>query len=602
MLKFYRIVKDMKYIKTFESWRYDNTLFESELNKEVLDSFTNILADFKANKPTDAIKNELKSKLQSIQEEYKNKLRQYISDKFDDSWFNGLINSLIKPTSSLLGSTNKNQIEAQRETIVEDNGKVKNPHIYSFAVSLAQGSAKDQNSDPSTLKLDKDKLVDLLFQSSFDVASNLFESATAGLDNLTLLNFTFEDIDAKVKANEKKLEELKETVRRLEDSSDSMDRFKLIEYYTYINLIRTQQIALLAASQEYEFLTGSLKKTWFNYATPYMQSALEIGCLVMGATTIFSIINAIGITALWNGLEKIFADAFPTVIPDFQQSMNNIMNNKINPVTSSVYFISAAAIAYIYARGTELANEKEFEDKEKYLIIALEQFIPTLSAVSSTLAYTEAHKDKLKEWYETGLKEWWTRDRWQDIIKKEGKEKREWIENQEKYLAEELTKDTIFYLSGADSPIVDVINMMEVSNSTKLTLTYNRIIASDVRGKTTFYSGVKSLFGTSFDFIKNLDDIFDTMESKVSNLLEEDIKSYYESIFNKENPTMACLGGLIFLAQNKSIMANPGKFYPPVEKWNKDDIKSIQKVDTNVEISKPEITIPNPQNPKEKEK
>lgn len=591
----------MKYIKTFESWKYNN-LFESELNKEVLDSFGKILSDFKANKPTDSIKNELKTKLQSIQGEYKNKLREYISDKFDDNWFNGLINSLIKPTASILGGSNKNQIEAQRETIVEDNGKVKNPHIYSFAVSLAQGSAKTQNSDPSTLKLDKDKLVELLFQSSFDVASNLFESATAGLDNLTLLNFTFEDIDAKVKANEKKLEELKETISDLENSNDISDRFKLIEYYTYINLIRTQQIALLAASQEYEFLTGSLKKSWFNYATPYMQSALEIGCLVTGATAVFSVINAIGKTALWNGLEKIFADAFPTVIPNFQQSVNNIMNNKINPITSSIYFISAASIAFIYARGTELANEKEFEDKEKYLIIALEQFIPTLSAVSSTLAYTEAYKEKLKEWYNTGLQEWWARDSWQNIIKKKGEEKEEWIKIQEKYMAEELTKDTLFYLSGADSPIVDIVNMMEVSNSTKLTLTYNRIISSDVRGKTTFYEGVKSLFGTSFDFIKNLDDIFDTMESKISNRLEEDIRSYYESIFNKENPTMACLGGLVFLAQNKSIMANPAKFYPPIEKWTKEDITTIEKVNTNVEIPSPEITIPNPQNPKEKEK
>jgi hypothetical protein len=591
----------MKYIKTFESWKIDYIINESELEKEIVDSFDKILSGFKTNKPIETLKSELKTKLDSIQGEYKNKLREYISDKFDDSWFNELVNTLIKPASSLISSSEKNAIQSQRETIANENGKVSNPHIYAFAVSLARGSSNDQSTiDPAKMKLNKDKLVELLFQSSFDVATKLFESATSGLDNLSLLNFSFDDIDSKIKENEKKLEELKQTISGLEKNDNKDDRFKLIEYYTYINLIRTQQIALLAASQEYEFLTGSLKKSWFNYATPYMEAALEIGCLVSGATAIFTLINSIGNTAIWNGLEKIFADAFPTIIPNFQQSMNNIMNNTINPITSSVYFISAAAIAFIYARGSELANEKDFEDREKYLIIALEQFIPTLSAVSSTLAYTEAYKMKLKDWYETGLKNWWERESWQEIINKPESEKREWVEIQEEYMAEELTKDTLFYLSGSNSPIVDVVNMMEVSNSTKLTLTYNKILESDVRGKTAFYSGVKSLFGVSFDFIKNLDDIFDTMESKVSNLLEEDIRSYYESIFNKENPVMACLGGLVFLAQNKAIMINPGKFYPPIEKWSKTEIQSIQKVNIGVDIISPDINIPVAENPKEK--
>lgn len=612
----------MKYVHKFNSFNKFtleglSKLNEAEVDAAFQDAFGAVLGGGKlTTKSTGDIKKELQDKLSSVKEGYKASLKEYLKGKYDKDWFSSILDMAVSPGAGILKATGATggqtaQMKAREEakdkakeakpegekgsekSMVDDNpvgaALLKNIALVGLpkGVELKEGMNTD-------IEPNSDSLVDTLYETSMETASKLFAAATEGLKDLSVINFEFEKVGDKIKQNQENIDKYREEVKKLEESDKRKDWNKMLEMYCLINVLRAQQCALMAAQEEYEFLTGSFQQTFIGKVGPYLQALVEAAFSVLATVICVNFINQLGKTAFIADIKQAVSEAGPTIIKDFQQGVNEIMNTYVNPVTKNPLFMGAVIATYTIFKGGQIAKELEFEDKEKYMMLALEQFVPVISAVNTSLAMCDASFNKIKE--TVNSPEWGEiENAWGKILDADEDQREEYMEQQKENRSIELYNLTMSKIVAEDSPLILAVNAMEVKSEVKSALTPDAIFNSPIRGTTGFFSLMDSV-GLGGDWMKSIDDIFDSIEEPLTDDFEElfDDNDTYTKYINKENPTHAALGGLIFIAQSNVILENPTKFFEPV-KLQDDDRTRIPKVEIpkvegiKLEIQAPEI-------------
>ena len=570
----------MDFIKTFESFQYsiDNL---SKLNEDQVDelfkqSLGNILGGAKlTDKTSDDIKNSLKEKLSGIESKYEASLSKYISEKYNENWYKPLLDLVTAPGSgfiTVIGAkadetemTKKREAAKDKALAEEAKGIVDDAPVLALFLknialnALPAGVTLSEGMETKNIKPNAKELSKLMYEASLEIASKLFDSATSGLSDLSDIKFEFETIPAKIEKNNQALDKYREELLDLDKSDNDYDFAKKIEMYVLINTLRSQQCALMAAQAEYEFLTGSVKRTFVGSIQGYAQALFEIAFFVVSSIILSKLITAVGQLDFIRNLKETVSAVTPTVIPGFQQAVNKVMNEVINPLSKEPMVMGAIAAAYTILRGNQLQEELEFEQNEKFMLLALEQFVPTISAVNSVISICDSSFST----FNSAIKELSAVKIWGDAINASDEEKERFIKKQRQNMPIELYNLSLANMKSENSPLLKAVQSMEVSSDIKSSLNVDSIFNSPTRGATGIYSFATKL-GVDLDFLKNIEDIFDRIESPLMNSVENNFISdnIYTKYINKENPTHGALGGLIFLSQSIVILENPSKFLP----------------------------------------
>lgn len=571
----------MEFIKTFESFNFSieslSKLNEAEVDSLFQSAFKSVLGGAKlTDKPADEIKKDLESKLSSIKNNYKSALSDYIKDKYDTKWYSSILDIVSAPNSgfiSLVGakkddtSSVKAREEAKTKFEQQSNGKSlveESPVVAALIknvalVALPDGVELKEGMNTKNVSPNIKSLTEMLYETSLDHATKLFESATSGLESLSDISFEFETVGDKIKKNDENLKKYRDELNALAKSDNTNDWNKMIEMYCIINTLRAQQCALMAAQAEYEFLSGSFKKTFLGNIEGYAKALFEIAFFLLSSLVVAKSINALGKTEFVQTLKETVSGAAPTIIPGFQSAMNQIMTEVVNPVSKNPLFMGAVLGAYTIIRGGQIAKELDFEQSEQYLLLALEQFIPTISAVNVSLATCDNSFTSI-----TNLmngKAWDPKVIWGDALDGNLDEKEAYTKRQLEKINSELYNLTLAEIKSEDSPLIKAVNSMEVNTQIRSSLSPDIIFNSPIRGATGLYSFMDKL-GLAGDWMKRIDDIFDTIEKPMVEKLEDLFINgdVYTKFINKENPTHAALGGLIFIAQSNVILKNAPLF------------------------------------------
>ena len=596
----------MKYIQNFDLHRKSHNmeslanLNEAELNAEFLGSLNTMLDAKVTDKDTASLKADLAKALEGIQDKYKSSLKEYLKKQYDKSWFSSILDLAVAPGSGLLNATglsgDKTAMVKSREEAAEkakeggdekpkEGGDLLADVTLKAVALLALPTGKkleagmDTKIEPST-----DTLVETIYESSMVVASKLFAGATAGLNDLTDINFDFQSLDKNITANQLIIDNAREEMKELGKSKKDRDWVKMIEMLCVINCVRSQQAALIAAKAEYEFLTGSFEKTFIGKIEGYVQALVEAAVAVFAAIICAKFISALGKTEFITDLKTAVAKAAPTIIKDFQTEVNEIMK-EINPVTKNPVFLGAVMAAYVIFQGGKLQEKLDFEEKEKYMMLALEQFIPCITAVNSTLAVVASTYDATVKTINDP--NWGASDpAYFDTYQAMSEDKREeWLEDIKENSATKLYTAVMADVEASDGPMNTAIKNMQVGDDVKASLSPSTILNSPERGGGGF---MFSIIGG--DWLKGIKDIFDPLESPLTFVEEifDDQKTYTKYV-NKENPTHAAIGGLIFLTQTQSILRMPWQYMPPIKK--KIELVKVEMPELKiiVEVPKPEI-------------
>jgi hypothetical protein len=137
---------------------------------------------------------------------------------------------------------------------------------------------------------------------------------------------------------------------------------------------------------------------------------------------------------------------------------------------------------------------------------------------------------------------------------------------------------------------------MEVSTEIRTALTPDAIFNSPIRGEGGLYNFASTL-GLEGDWMKKIEDIFDSVEDPLVEDMEDALVSenIYTKYINKENPTHAALGGLVFIAQSMAIIKTPSDYMIPVLKFPPISKVNIQSVKHSAQVQPLEMpTIPVP--------
>lgn len=585
----------MDFIKTFESFESFQYSIEnlSKLNEDQIDelfkqSLGNILGGSKlTDKTPEEIKISLKEKLSGIKSKYEASLTQYINDKYNENWYKPILDIVTAPGSgfiTLIGAkADETEMAKKREAAkdkalaeeakgIVDDAPVLALFIKNIALNaLPAGVKLSEGMETKNIKPNAKELSKLMYEASLETASKLFDSATAGLSDLSDIKFEFETVASKIEKNNKALDEYRAELIALDKSDNDNDFAKKIEMYVLINTLRAQQCALMAAQAEYEFLTGSVKRTFVGNIQGYAQALFEIAFFVVSSIIFSKLVTAIGQMDFIRSLKETISSVTPTVIPGFQQAVNKVMNEVINPLSKEPMVMGAIAAAYTILRGSQIQDELEFEQNEKFMLLALEQFVPTISAVNTTISICDS---SLKT-FSSMIKELSAVKIWGDAIKGTDDEKETFIKKQRQNMPLELYNLSLANLKSENSPLLKAVEAMEVSSDIKSSLNADTIFNSPTRGATGIYSFATKL-GLDLDVLKNIEDIFDRIENPLMTSVEKNFVSdnIYTKYINKENPTHAALGGLIFISQSIVILENPTKFLPFIP-----DFPTIRKVD-----------------------
>lgn len=606
----------MDYIKTFESFNFSieslSKLNEAEIDSVFQDAFKNVLGGAKiTDTPSAEIKKNLQTKLSGIKNSYKASLKEYIKDKYDQAWYESILNIVSAPGQGFISITGTKSegteaVKAREEakakfgstsgskTMVEEN-----PVVAAFIknvalVGLPDGVELKEGMNTKNVKPNVDSLADMLYSVSEETASKLFEAATSGLNNLSDISFEFETLEPKIKKNQDALNNYRKELEALSKSNKANDWNKMIEMYCIINTLRAQQCALIAAKSEYEFLTSTYKQTFVGSIQGYAQALFEIGFFILSTYISVSTINSLGKTAFVSELKDTISGAMPTIIPGFQSAMNEIMNKYVNPVTSNPIFMGAVVAGYTLLKGSEIQKELEFEQKEKFLLLALDQFVPLISAVNVSLATCETTSKTIMEKFNS--KEWASETIFGDFVNASEDEKEEFIKRLKANLKTKFFASTLAEIKSEQGPISVAVNSMEVSTEIRSALTPDAIFNSPIRGEGGLYNFASAL-GLEGDWMKKIEDIFDSVEDPLVEDMEDVLVSedIYTKYINKENPTHAALGGLIFIAQSMAIIKTPSDYmlpvlkFPPVPKVNIQSVKHSAQVQP---IEMPTIPVP----------
>lgn len=575
-------------------------LNEGELNAEFLGSLNSMLDAKVTDKDTASLKADLAKALEGIQDKYKSSLKEYLKKQYDKNWFSSILDIAVSPGSGLLNATglsgDKTAMVKAREEAAEkakeggdekpkEGGDLLAGATLKAVALLALPTGKkleagmDTNIEPST-----DNLVETLYQSSMELASKLFAGAIAGLNDLKDINFDFQNLEQNIKANQLVIDNAREEMKKLGKSKKDKDWVKMIEMLCVINCVRSQQAALLAAKAEYEFLTGSFKKTFIGKIEGYVQALVEAAVAVFAAIICAKFISALGKTEFITDLKTAVAKEAPTIIQGFQKEVNSIMA-EINPVTKNPVFLGAVMAAYVIFQGGRLQEKLDFEEKEKYMILALEQFIPCITAVNSTLAVVASTFDATVETINDP--NWGaSASAYVDAYEAMPEDKREdWLDDIKDNSAAKLYTSVMAAVEASDSPMNTAIKNMQVGDDVKASLSPSTILNSPERGGGGF---MFSIIGA--DWMKGIEDIFDPLESPLTFVEETfDDENIYTKYINKENPTHAAIGGLIFLTQTQSILSTPWHYMPPIKK--KLEIAKVEMPELKIIVDVPKVEI-----------
>jgi hypothetical protein len=581
------------------------SLNEAEVSAAVQDAMELMLDAKVTSKDTASIKKDLEAKLQQVQDQYKGSLKEYLKKQYDKTWFSSILDLAVAPGSGLLNATglsgDKTAMVKAREEAAEKAKEGGDEKPKEGADLLAGATLKavallalptgkklevgmDTKIEPST-----DNLVDTIYQSSMEVASKLFASATSGLKDLSDINFDFETVGDKISKNQEAIDLAREELETLEDSDKDRDWNKMIELYMMVNCLRAQQTALTAAKSEYEFLTGSFEQTFVGKAEGYVKALVEAAVAIFAAIICAKFISALGKTDFIADVKKAVADTAPTIIEGFQKKVNEVMA-EINPLTRNPLFLGAVIAAYTIFQGGRLAEKLAFEQKEKYMILALEQFVPCITAVNSALAICNSTFKMLKD---TINSESWSKAKtvYEAMyleLDDDGKKKH--IEKIKDQTGKKIYYQVIADVEAADSPMNLAIQNMQVSQAIKDTLSPSIIRSSLERGKNGFSSFFSSI-GIGADWMKDIVNIFALIEKPITDNFEDEFISndVYTAYVTKENPTHAALGGMIFISQINAILKDPSSYTLPTGKYEPPKPIEMAVVRPPLEIAAPKI-------------
>jgi outer membrane protein OmpA-like peptidoglycan-associated protein len=601
----------MDYIKTFESFNFSIENL-SKLNEETLDaafkeSFKGILGGSKlTDKPSEEIKKNLQTKLSGIKDNYKSSLKEYIKDKYDPAWYESILNIVSAPGQgfiSLVGA--KTEGTAAMKAREEADSKFKSgskpslveesPILAGFIKNIAlsalpSGVKLVEGMETKNVKPNINNLTDMIYSVSEETANKLFESALSGLNDLSSISFEFETVGVKIKKNDESLKEYRSKLQTLSESNDPDDWNKMIATYCIINTLRSQQCALMAAQSEYEFLTGTFKQSFIGSIEGYAQALFEIGFFLLSTYLSVNFINALGKTPFISMLKDTVSSALPTVIPGFQETVNQIMNETVKPIVSNPFFMGGVVAAFTILKGSQIQKELDFEQKEQFLLLALEQFIPTISAVNVCLSTCDMASNQFMEFLESDN---WTPEKIFGEFAKDATddERDEYAKRMKSNVDRELYNKTMSELKSETGVIATAVRSMEVSNEIRASLTPDNIFNSPIRGESGIYNFASSL-GIELDFLKKIEDIFDSIEEPMIENIESVLVSenIYTKFINKQNPTHAALGGLIFITQSHAVLKYASFFTTPRRVWPKVPFKvAIQSANFNAQVQKVEI-------------
>ena len=587
----------MKYIQKFESHkRYTMEglakLNEAEVSQAFQDSMGSMLGSKVTDKDTATLKKELREKLSSVQEQYKGSLKEYLAKQFDKGWFSELLDTAVAPGKGLLSVTGgiggKTDAVKAREEAAAKAKEQKPADLLTNATlkavvlaGLPEGTELKEGL--KDVQPNSDNLADIMYETSMDTASKLFAAATQGLDNLDEINFDFETLDKKISQNEESINKAKEEIKALEDSNDEKAWNQMLEMYCIVNCLRSQQCALLAAKAEYEFLSGTFEATFIGKIEAYVTVLIEAAVSVFAAIICAKFISSLGKTEFIADVKKAVSDAGPTIIQNFQQGVNEVMAS-INPITKNPLFLGAVIAAYVLFKGGELADKLEFEEKEKYMILALEQFVPTIAAVNSSLAVCESSFKNIQE--TINGPDWGAaiEDYVNQYENLSEKDKQKQVEKLKDERADDFLMNFNMELTSPDNVLNLAVQNMKVSDAVKKTLTPDAIRSGKERGETA----MSNLLGDWFSSIEN---IFEPMEQQITDDFEDGVVDEYASYVRKENPAQAAIGGLIFIAQSNAILKDPSKYFIATKYKTPELVKAIElpKVEVPLQIEAPKI-------------
>lgn len=594
----------MEFIKTFESFEYSieglSKLNEDQIDSLFKDSFKNMLGGARiTDKTPEQIKGKLQEKLKAIKSQYESSLSEYISDKYDEKWYQPLLDLVTAPGTGFINmigakadetEMTKKREAAKDKALAEESKKIvdESPILAVLLKSvvlaaLPKGMKLEEGMETKNIKPDSKELAKVMYEASMETASKLFESATSGLNNLSDISFEFETLAAKIEKNNENLDKLREELKALDESDNTNDYIKKIEMYICINTLRAQQCALMAAQAEYEFLTGSVERTWLGSIQGYAQALFEIAFFLISAIVATKLINWLGKMSFVTEIKQYMASVSPTIIPGFQDAVNQAMSQVSR---AALPYIGPIVAAYTIFRGSAIQEELEFEQNEKFLLIALEQFIPTISAVNVSLAMCDSASKTFMQKIESLKPE----DIFGEAVNATPAERDFHMERVKKYSADLIYNSTLSSFKSDNGPLANAINSMEVSDTIKKSLNADVIFNSPTRGATGIYSWATKL-GLELDFLKNIKDIFDKIENPLLPSLEKKLISddIYTKAINKENPTHAALGGLIFLCQSTAMLENLSPFIPIRQTFPPIEVPNLPKMERTVNIKPLEI-------------
>lgn len=600
----------MDYIKTFESFNFTienlSKLNEETLDSAFIESFKSVLGGSKlTDKPSAEIKKNLQTKLSGIKNNYKASLKEYIQDKYDPAWYESILDIVSAPGQGFISITGaKSEGTAAMKAREEAAAKFKSgskpslveesPILAGFIKNVAltalpSGLKLEEGMETKNIKPNIEKLTDMLYSISEETANKLFESATSGLNNLTDITFEFETVGTKIKKNDEALKKYRKELQELSKSNKSNDWNKMIQLYCVVNTLRAQQCALMAAQAEYEFLTGTFKQSFLGSVQGYAEALYEIGFFLLSTYISVNFINQLGKTPFIAMLKDTVSNALPTVIPGFQETVNEIMNQNVKPIVSNPFFMGAVVAGFTILKGSQIQKELDFEQKEQFLLLALEQFIPTISAVNVCLSICDTSSNKYFEVFNS--EQWSSEAIFGDFAKDAtADEREEYTKRMKANISTELYNKTMSEVRSEEGAIMKAVNSMEVSNEIRSALTPDAILNSPIRGASGIYTFASKL-GIDWDFLKKIEDIFDSIEEPLVEEIESSLESenIYTKYINKENPTHAALGGLLFIAQANAIIKDPGPFTIPEPVIPKIQKVNIQPVKYNVQVQPIEL-------------
>jgi flagellar motor protein MotB len=564
-------------MKSFKE--FSKSLNESFLDNEFKQSFKQVLDDAKSSKTTSELKTYFVDRLSEFEESYKKDLKDYLDSKYDKSWFEEFIHSLAEDMIS-------------PGVAVTNLATKKSDDTVSTAVSSAKDNFDDERRSDVQMTLEKlpfvgtmvktiDKLVfnsgdsstqvlvDVLYKAGVDAASKIFEASLKEVGNLENINFDFESIEAKINKNKELLDRYKEEIEKLEENEIPGDWNKMLEMYCFVNILRTQQTALLAISQEYEFLSGNLKNSFLRDISPYLQAAFEVGVSILTINALIQLVGELGKTDAWNKLESDVYSSVGTLIPGLSDALKKVGDTVGEAFKSQVVtFLSSAVIVIL--RGSQIALDKDFSDRNRYMQLALTQYAPLITAGTTILNYCNSVYDNVNTAFSKDIPTAFP------VIYNS-------LSEDQRSTLTELAIDnastnvytfTVNIMKSPENALKDVLNSMEIADTYKSVISYDAIEDSDIRGKSGFFSFMDSV-GLGGDWMKNLQDIFDDIESPITSDLEDEISDLYTSYVNKQDPLFACLGGLIFIDQTNAIISNWQKIFafdkltnPPIVEVN----------------------------------